>query len=100
MHLSFEFETMAGAVVVTRPLMTCDVSKRNMWIGSRLSTTVNTGCTKSFAKQRPQNAAEIKIFTQPLLTQAPLCLDGGITFLQENKLMSNHKNNKGLIIIR
>lgn len=56
--------------------------------------------SKSFAKQRRQNAAEIKIFTQPLLTQTWLCLEGGITFSQENKLLSNHKNNKDMIIIR
>ncbi|CAH0586958.1 unnamed protein product [Chrysodeixis includens] len=56
--------------------------------------------SKSFAKQRTQNAAEIKIFTQPLLTQTRLCLEGGITSSQENKLLSNHKNNKDMIIIR
>lgn len=48
--------------------------------------------SKSFAKQRAQSSAEIKIFTQPLLTQAPLCLGKGLTFLQENKLLSSCKN--------
>lgn len=63
MHLSFKFKTMAGVVVVTRPLMTCSVKEEHMDRLKTLHHCKHWMYSKSFAKQRPQNAAEIKIFT-------------------------------------
>lgn len=71
--------------------MACALSKqRSIWINSRHSCIVNSKYGKSFAIQSAERGRNKNIYAATL-TQSGLCLDGGITLIQENKLMSNSR---------